>query len=90
MEPIDVSDLLVLNCWRDGTVGWHKENQLISLLNELCKEFGYGRVPQLANAIEDIWRHPEKREIYLQQRKQRLEDLAEADKWLEAHKDDPE
>jgi len=56
--PNSVPDemLTCLILWPDGTLGYAQEKQVVRLLNQLCKEYGYGRVPQLAAAIEDIWR----------------------------------
>jgi len=38
----------------------YEDSELVILLNRLCKVHGYGRVPQFAAMIEDIWRNPEK------------------------------
>jgi len=52
--------LKCLNSWPEGTAGYVEDEQLITLMNLLCKRHGYGRVGQLAQAIEQIWRDPEK------------------------------
>lgn len=60
-SPNGVSDKFLdcLNSWPEGTRGYVQEQELISILNSLCKNHGYGRVPQLAASIEEIWRNPE-------------------------------
>jgi hypothetical protein len=90
IDGVNSEDLSCLNGWPFGTVGWEAEQRLITLLNVMCKEHGYGRVPQLAMAIEDIWRNPERLADYQEARKVRLEQMAADKKWLEEHKDDPE
>ena len=61
-----------LNGWPDETLGNKREEVLITRLNDLCKEFGYGRVPQVAEQIEDFWRNPECAEKYKKSREARL------------------
>lgn len=66
----------VLNAWPEGTNGYLKEFLLIRLINQLCIEHGYGRVPQIAQHIQDIWYHPEQKIAqHSEIRKQRLEML---------------
>lgn len=50
--------LSYLNSWPEGTLGHSQDKQLIATLIALCSEFGYGRVGQLANDIEELWRDP--------------------------------
>lgn len=50
--------LRVLNSWPAGTRGEQEDDRLIAALLALCTEHGFGRVPQLAKQIEDIWRQP--------------------------------
>lgn len=61
-----------LNGWPDGTVGHHNETELIKQLNDLCQKHGYGRISQLADEIEDIWRDSSKKDIYIKQRAARM------------------
>jgi len=61
-----------LNAWPEGTVGYGRDQKLIKQLNDLCKEHGYGRIPQLAAAIEDIWRTPEKSNDHKKSRDTRM------------------
>lgn len=60
VNAVEDSELECLILWPDGTVGAQQERQLVRLLNRLCQKHGYGRVPQLAAAIEAIWRDPDK------------------------------
>ena len=41
-----------------GTIGASEDVELLRILNALCKQHGYGRVPQMAQWISDIWRDP--------------------------------
>ncbi len=57
-----IKDVNVLDClihWPKDSIGWHQEKQILDLLNDLCKKHGYGRIPQLANQIREIWENPE-------------------------------
>lgn len=60
--PDEVAALLV--GFPGGTLGHAREAALVRLLNLLCRQHGYGYVPQIAAWIEDLWRHPEKVEEY--------------------------
>lgn len=60
MDEISDNSLECLNSWPEGTAGYDIDAELISIINLLCKQHGYGRVPQIAASIEDLWRHPEK------------------------------
>ncbi len=64
MGSLQNADLNCLIMWPVGTVGYREEQRLVRALNELCQEFGYGRVPQLAAQIEDLWRNPERSDHY--------------------------
>ncbi len=72
---VNENDLECLNSWPENTEGYKAEDALIALLNMCCKEHGYGRVPQIANAIEDIWRNPENIVKYQKIRQDRLQML---------------
>lgn len=72
-------DLECLILWPDGTIGALKEKILLNCLLSMCKVFGFGRVPQLAKEIEDIWRNSENIELYEERRVAHLE-LLEDDK----------
>ena len=59
IETPKMSDLECLVMWPKGSVGERQEREVVSTLLHLCEKHGFGRVPQLANAIEKIWRDPE-------------------------------
>jgi hypothetical protein len=71
ITDLDVLDQL--NLWPEGSIGFAEERLLLVQLNDFCKKFGYGRVPQLAAALEDIWRNPDKIEIYRKRREEQIE-----------------
>lgn len=56
--PDDLLECLI--CWPKGTVGCEQERQLLTTLNALCKRFGYGRVYQLVDQINQLWYDPSK------------------------------
>lgn len=90
VSGVNSQDLMVLNGWPEYALGFQEENQLIELLNELCKKHGYGRIAQLAEQIEDIWRNPEKLKEYAQARQKRIQELEADLHWLGLQEDDPE
>ncbi len=45
-------------------MGESEERLLVERLLSLCQQHGFGRVPQLAAQIEEIWRDPARREVY--------------------------
>ena len=57
-------ELECLILWPKGTIGYNNELLAIKTLHNLCKAQGFGRIPQLANCIEEIWRDPNKVEEY--------------------------
>lgn len=59
-----LEDLKCLVMFPEGTIGAQQEHELIETLYLLCRKHGFGRVPHLANAIEQIWREPEKIDAY--------------------------
>jgi len=74
LDGIPDADLTtLLNSWPQGVIGFNNDVALITTLNQLCKQHGYGRVHQLMEAIEDLWRHPEKEPEYQAQRVERME-----------------
>lgn len=40
----------------DGSMLGSTEMGALQRLNQLCKEFGYGRIPQLAQYVSELWR----------------------------------
>lgn len=79
MEPVTSKELQALNGWPAGTVGYLHDHEIIQTMNILCQQWGYGRIGQIAAALEDLWRHPEKIAEYEQFRDERMK-LLEADK----------
>ena len=57
IPTLDELECLVM--WPLGTVGEQNERRLVQELLQLCEEFGFGRVPQVAKQIEALWRDPE-------------------------------
>ena len=68
-ETPTIEQLKSLIMWPEGTVGYQNELDMLVKMHALCEKHGYGRVPQIANAIEDIWRNPENVEKYLKEQK---------------------
>jgi len=58
-EPLSNEQIECLNSWPEICRGHAKDQKLVQLLNELCINHGYGRISQLAQALEEIWRNPE-------------------------------
>lgn len=71
-EPVDNSELDVLVMWPQGTVGFVEEQRVLQLLNHWCQKHGYGRIPELAREIEELWRDPAKAEDFAEQRADHL------------------
>lgn len=65
-------DLACLNTWPIGSRGHQKEQQVIEVLLALCKDHGFGRIPQLAAQIEQVWRNPESIAAFEKSRKKHL------------------
>jgi len=68
-----MDELSCLNSWPNGMGAHDIEEELISALLHLCRVYGFGRVPQLAQQIEDIWRHPEQVAHYENERAERIQ-----------------
>jgi len=54
-----LSDLECLITWPPGSVGELRDTELLRQLLSMCRQHGFGRVPQLAAQIEAIWRDPD-------------------------------
>jgi hypothetical protein len=63
--------------WPEGTVGYQNELDMLIKMNAFCEEHGYGRIPQIASEIEEIWRNPESVEKYLKEQKVHNDLIAE-------------
>jgi hypothetical protein len=85
IEGVDDELLSCLNSWPEGTVGHQNEKAVIAVLNLLCKQHGYGRIPQLCAQIEQVWREPKMAERFRKAREKRLEQMAKDKEWLKAH-----
>lgn len=75
MPSAIASDVELIDClasWPPGTVGRAKDAALIRQLILLCREHGYGRIAQLAKALEEIWRFPEQAAHYRRDTERRL------------------
>jgi len=81
-RPTDEA-LKSLIMWPEGTVGYHNELNLLKQMRDMCDKHGYGRVPQLANAVEDLWRNPENIEKYQKEQKAHNDQMEEYRKELE-------
>lgn len=75
-----IDELLCLNSWPEDTVGFHSENTLIMQIKKLCDTHGYGRMHQLLEEVNAIWRDPDMVEKYKKHRQQRLKMFEEAKK----------
>ena len=82
-ETPTIEQLKSLIMWPEGTVGYQNELGMLVKMRALCEEHGYGRVPQIANAIEDIWRNPENVEKYLKEQKAHNDLMADYKKKLD-------
>ncbi len=76
------SELGCLICWPVGSVGSIRERQILTLLNGLCAEMGYGRIPQLTSQIEAIWRDPSSSVEFEKQRQKHLKLMSEAEEYF--------
>jgi len=78
MNAPTIKDLECLICWPPGSRGEEEERLLIGVLLALCEEHGFGRVPQLAAQIEDIWRNPSKVKSFESAKHEHLKMIKEA------------
>lgn len=72
-----LSDLDYLVGWPPGTKGEAEDRKMIRGLLQLCTRHGFGRVPQVAACIEDIWRNPDRIERYQSLKTQGLDYMAD-------------
>jgi hypothetical protein len=77
-DPVPFSEVACLNGWPDGTAGHQMDEHLIRQVLALCDVYGYGRIGQLAGAIEEIWRDPASRKKWEDMRTERMNLLNEA------------
>ena len=76
-NDLTIEDLECLIMWPIACNGWYRERQDLEELLVLCQKSGYGRVSQLVQQIEDIWRNKDKIEEYKKKRKKHLEFMTE-------------
>lgn len=77
-DPVPYEEVACLNGWPDGTAGHQMDEHLIQQMLLLCDQYGYGRIGQLAAAIEEIWRDPTARKKWEAMRTERMALLREA------------
>lgn len=78
MNNPTLHDLNCLITWPPGSVGEAEDTLMLQQLLALCRKHGFGRVPQLAASIEEIWRDPTKVEDYEKSKAAHLRMMAEA------------
>lgn len=86
--PTDKDLIEAIVSWPKGSNGYVLESQVVILLNKLCKEHGYGRIPQMASIIQDIWNNPDKLEKYKKQIRDHLEQLEVYQKEISENKNE--
>lgn len=59
IDNLTNEQIACLNSWPETVIGHAKDKLLIEEMNKLCIKFGYGRISQLAQGLEEIWRNPE-------------------------------
>lgn len=69
-------DYDVLVMWPPGTRGESHERRLVSALHALAVEYGLGRLHQMVEGMEDLWRHPERRPAYEAVKARMVKDLS--------------
>lgn len=74
-NPVNDTELDCLVMWPPGTVGESQEQAIVRVLNKLCRTHGYGRVPQLAQQIENLWRDASKAAEYEREKQNHLKFL---------------
>lgn len=74
-EPPSMEELECLIMWPKGSKGESQERNAIISHIEQCKINGWGRMTQIAEWIDDIWRHPENVESYKKMQKKHFKDL---------------
>jgi hypothetical protein len=75
LEPPEMEELECLIHWPKGSVGEKQDREALKIYTDLCKELGFGRMRQLAEGVEQIWRNPEAVTEYEKFKKQHFENL---------------
>lgn len=81
LKDVEVNDLKCLILWPVGSPEYYIELRIAMTMLDMCKDIGYGRVPQLAAQIEEIWRDPAKKDEYEKWNQKHLELLRIAAEW---------
>lgn len=72
LRKLEVSDARCLIMWPEGTRGYDQEEAAIMYLIMIANTIGYGRLPQLAEQIRELWYDPAKRTEFEQARQEYL------------------
>lgn len=79
-EIPDLSETLdCLVMWPDDTHGFQREQVLVRTLNRLSQQHGYGRVAQVMQQLEELWRNPDSLEAFEVVRQDYLELIAKGE-----------
>jgi hypothetical protein len=70
---VNPDDLKCLVWWPNNSIGANQEEAAVRELVKLMNVIGYGRIPQLADQIRDIWYSPEKIAEYQKRKEEHLE-----------------
>ena len=76
-DSITDEELNALVMWPDKTVGHRHELLVLKKLADIGNEIGYGRLSQLAEQLEDLWRHPEHIETYNKSRNEYIRQMSQ-------------
>ena len=68
-------DIECLNGWPKGSTEYHHEEAALNALLDMCKKFGFGRLPQMASQIEELWREDKTSEDFEKQRQERFAEM---------------
>ena len=69
------NDLIHLNAWPKGTLGFQQEHVALKQLLFLCTTEGYGRIQQMVEDLVEIWKSPSHLKRCEKNRKKRLASL---------------
>lgn len=86
MNPVTLQAARSLILWPKGTHGYAQEEAALRILIGLADLIGYGRLPQIAAQLEQLWRDPT---LASQFEQQRQAFLALQRTWLHTHSSPP-
>jgi hypothetical protein len=72
METPTFEEVECLVGWPKGTTGEFNDKIMLMTYMDLCKENGFGRMSQIAQQVDDIWRNPKKVAHYKKAQKKRF------------------